>query len=104
MNPVAVSVGHTVNCTLVYLDQNGNPMLTTPTPDAAPVWSNTPATETLTPAPGGLTASALAIAAGTDTISVALSVGGVAFTASLPVTVSAAPQVLTSVAIAATVV
>jgi hypothetical protein len=105
MNPISVSVGHTVNCSLEYIDQNGNPMLTTPTPDAAPTWSDTDASsETLTAAPGGLTASALAIAAGSDVISVSLSVGGVAFSATLPVTVSAAPQVLTSVEIIADVV
>jgi len=104
MTPVNVNVGHVVNCSLVFLDQNGNPMLTTPTPDAAPVWTDTtPATGTLTAAAGGLTASEQIIAAGTDTINVSLSVGGTAFTASLPVVASAAPQVLTTVQIAATV-
>jgi hypothetical protein len=101
--PVTVSVGHNVQCSLVFLDQNGNPMLTTPTPDSPPTWSDsTPATETLTA--GGLTASALAIAPGGDTISVSVSVGGVTFGATLGVTVTAAPQTLTSVSIAATVV
>lgn len=101
--PVTVSVGHTVNCSLVFLDQNGNPMLVAPSPDSPPSWSNsTPATETLSP--GGLTASALALAVGGDTISVSVSVGGVSFGATLGVTVTPAPQVLTSVSIAATVV
>ena len=104
MNPVAVTVGHIVNCALVFLDQDGNPMVTTPTLDAPPTWSDTtPATGTLTAASSGLTASESIIAAGTDTISVKLSVGGVAFSASVAVTASAAPQVLTSVQIAATV-
>ena len=104
MNPVAVTVGHIVNCSLVFLDQDGNPMVTTPTPDAPPTWSDTtPATGTLTAASNGLTASEAIIAAGSDTISVKLSVGGVAFSASVPVTASAAPQVLTSVAINTTV-
>ena len=103
MNPIIVSIGHTISCTLVFLDQNGQPMLTTPTPDAAPVWSDTtPATETLTAAADGLGASAIAMAAGNDVISVALAVGGVQFSATLPVTVSPAPQVLTSVAIQGT--
>jgi hypothetical protein len=98
---ITVSVGHTINFTLVYLDQLGNPMLVTPTPDAAPTWTDTtPATGTLTP--GGNTASEIAIAAGTDTVSVALAVATVAFTASIGVTVTAVPQVLTSVQIAAT--
>jgi hypothetical protein len=101
--PVTVSVGHTVNCSLVFLDQNSNPMLVQPTPDSPPAWSDsTPATETLTA--GGLTASALAIAPGGDTISVSVSVGGVTFGATLGVTVTAAPQTLTSISIAAVVV
>ncbi len=101
--PVTVSVGHTVNCALVFLDQNSNPMLTTPTPDSPPTWSDsTPATETLSP--GGLTASALAIAPGGDTISVSVTVNAVSYGATLGVTVTPAPQQLTSVSIATTVV
>src|ERR1700686_915625 len=74
--PVTVSVGHKVNCSLVFLDQNGNPMLVAPVPDSPPAWSNsTPATETLPSA--GLAATALALAAGGDTISVSVIVSGV---------------------------
>ena len=101
---VIVTVGHKVSFTLVFLDQNGNPMLTTPTPDAAPTWSDTtPATGTLTAAPSGLTAVEIANAVGSDTVNVALSVGGTAFTASIDLTVQEAPQVLTSLQILATV-
>ena len=101
---VTVTVGHTVSFSLVYLDQNGNPMLTAPVPDAAPVWTDTtPATGTLTPAASGLTASELAIAAGTDTVNVAVAVGGKAFAASVDLAVHAAPQVLTTVGISSTV-
>ena len=101
---VTLAVGHTLNMSLTFLDQNGNPMLTTPTPDAAPTWSDTTAaTETLAPAASGLTCVGTPIAPGTDTVTVTLAVGGVAFTANLDVTVTAAPQVLTSVAIAETV-
>ena len=104
MSNVNVTVGHTVSFTLVFLDQNGNPMLTTPVPDAPPTWSDTtPATGTLTPAADGLTATEKAIAAGSDTVNVSLMVGGNAFSASIDLTVEAAPQVLTSVQIAATV-
>jgi len=89
---------------LIFLDQSGNPMLVTPTPDAPPTWTDTtPATGTLTPAANGLTATELAIAAGTDTVSVALAVGGVSFSASVEIDVAAAPQILTSIAIATTV-
>jgi len=104
MSSVTLSVGHTADFSLAFLDQFGNPMLTTPTPDAPPTWSDTtPATGTLTVAPSGLTASELAVAAGGDTVRVSLAVGGVAFTAAIDVTVQAAAQVLTSVQILATV-
>jgi hypothetical protein len=107
MNPVTVSIGHTVNCVIIFLDQNGNPMQTTPTPDSPPSWSDAPSPSgatTFTVGPGGLTASDLAVASGSDTISLSLSVGGTAYSATLGVTVSPAAQVLTSVQIGATVV
>lgn len=104
MSTVTVSVGHTVACSLVFLDQSGNPMLVTPVPDAPPTWSDTtPATGTLTPAPDGLTANEVALVAGNDTINMSLAVGGVSFAASVGVVVSSAPQVLTSVQITTTV-
>jgi hypothetical protein len=100
--PVTVSVGHNVQMSLVFLDQNGNPMLQTPTPDSPPTWSDsTPATGTLTSS--GLTANELAVAAGADTVSVSVSVGGVTFSATQGITVTPASQVLTKVDIAATV-
>ena len=105
MNPVTVSVGHTVNCSIIFLDQNGNPMQTTPTPDAAPTWSDSPAgATTFTVGPNGLTATDLAVATGTDAISLSLAVGGVSYSATLGVTVSPAPQALTSIQIGSTVV
>jgi hypothetical protein len=107
MTAVSVNVGHQVQCSIVYFDQNGNPMLVTPTPDAAPTWTDAPApagAATLTVAAGGLSAVDVANAVGTDLISLSLSVGGVAFSATQPVTIAAAPQVLTSIGIATTVV
>ena len=93
-----MTVGQTDVIGIAYLDQNGQPMATTPTPDAAPVWTaSTPATDTLTVAPDGLTASDAAVAVGTDTINMTLNVGGRPFTAVLDVNVTGAPQVLTSV-------
>jgi hypothetical protein len=104
MNPVTVNVGHTVSMSIEYLDANGNPMLVTPVPDSAPTWTDTtPATGTLTVAAGGLTATELAVEAGSDLVNLSLTVGGVSFAASLGITVTAAPQVLTSIAIEATV-
>jgi len=87
-----------------YLDQNGNPMLVTPVPDAAPAWTDTtPATGALTVAPGGMTATELAAEPGSDVVSVSFSVGGTGFSATLPITVTPVAQVLTSVEIEATV-
>ena len=101
---VTLAVGHTLGLSLAFLDQNGNPMLVDPVPDAAPVWTNTTAaTETIAVDASGLTATGTPVAPGTDTVSVNLSVGGVTFVANLDVTVTAAPQVLTSVEIVPTV-
>jgi hypothetical protein len=101
---VTVTVGHKINCSIGFLDTNGNPMLATPAPDAVPSWSNTtPASETLVPAGDGLTAVATALAAGSDQINLSLTVGGKVFQASLSVAVQAAPQTLGSVAINSTV-
>lgn len=96
-------VGQSLPLSIAFLDQNGQPMVNAPAPDSPPVWSNTtPGVETVVAAPNGLTAVATALSAGGDTINLSLAVGGVAFTASLDVTVTApAPpaQVLTSIAI-----
>lgn len=105
MANVSVNVGHKVEFSLSFLDQHGNPMVTTPTPDSAPVWVNTnSAAGALTAAANGLTAEEVAVAPGSDTVSVHLAVGGNSFTATVDLTVQAEPQVLTSVAIVATVV
>jgi len=99
-----VNLGHKIGLAIQFLDANGNPMLVQPIPDTAPAWSNsTPAIETLSVAANGLTATADPIAVGVDTISLNLSVGGIAFSAALNVEVDAAPQVLTSIAIVPTV-
>ena len=97
-----VIIGTGLSLSIAYLDQKGNPMLVAPTPDAPPVWSNAnPAIETLTPAEDGMTCDASAIAVGDDTVSLAVTVGGAAFAATLAVHVQEEPQVLTSVAIVA---
>lgn len=104
MSAVSVTVGHTVTCSIVYLDQNGNPMLTAQTPDAAPAWAQTtPATETMAVSADGKTNMLTAVTAGSDSVSVALAVGGIAFSASIDITVVATPQVLTSIGIATTI-
>lgn len=101
---ITLAVGHKLEMALIFLDQNGNPMLKTPSPDSVPIWGNTTSsTEMLAPAASGLTCEGTPLATGTDTVSTTIMVGGVTFTASLDVTVTASPQVLTSVAIDPTV-
>lgn len=100
-----ITLGHGINLAIAYFDAAGNPMLTTPTPDSPPAWTQTtPATERLTVDPTGLTAATASLAVGGDSIGLSVVVGGATFTASLAVNVNAAPQVLTSVAIVPTVV
>jgi hypothetical protein len=96
-----VSVGHTVVDTIIYLDQNGNPMLVTPAPDSPPVWTNTAAVtvDTMVVSADGSTDTIQALAVGVDTITVNVIVGGKTFTATQQLSIDAAPQVLSSVAI-----
>lgn len=102
--PITFSVGHTATLGIVYLDQHGNPMLVPPTPDSPPTWAHaTPATATLTPSADGMSATEAGVAAGSDSVSLSVTVGGLVFSATLPVTVSAEPQVLRSVDISSTI-
>lgn len=95
--PITVNVGHTIGMSLIFKNQNGVAMAITPTPDSPPVWSNTAAdVDTLAPSADGLTCVDTAVAAGSDTVSVAVVVSGVTFNAQLPVTVTV-PDVLTSI-------
>lgn len=106
MEPITTTVGHTVSYVIQYLDANQNPMLVTPTPDAPPTWSDAPApagAATLVADPTGLTAVDTCNAAGSDTVTCSLTVGGVAYSASSTIGISAAPQVLTSIELIATV-
>ena len=104
MSSVNVTVGHKVDFKIAFLDQHGNPMVAPVTPDGVPVWSDTDSkVGTLTAAADGMTAEEVAIAAGTDTVSVNLAVGGKSFSASIDVVVAPEAQVLTSIAILSTV-
>lgn len=100
-----VTVGHSVALAIAYLDTNGNPMLVTPTPDAPAQWTHSAdaTIDTLTVAADGNSASVATLAAGADTVSLALAVAGAAFTASLAIEIDAVPQVLGSIQIVATV-
>ncbi len=101
-----LDVGKSENLAIEYLDQEGKPMLVTPTPDSPPVWAQTnPAAELLTPAPDGNTAVATGNqVGGADTIQMTVMVGGISFQATVDATVNAVvpSQTLTSVGIVAT--
>lgn len=96
---LTLEVGQTDALSITVLDSNGQP-IASPTFDTPPAWSNTtPATETLAAAADDLTATLTAVAVGTDVVNLSCSIDGAAFTASLDVTVTAAPQVPASVEI-----
>jgi hypothetical protein len=96
------NVGHQDMMTIAYLDQNGNPMLVTPTPDHPPAWTNAPVPagcDTLLATADGSSATVTGVAVGQDTITLTVVVGGKSFVATDSITITAAPQVLTSVAV-----
>ena len=97
-----IVVGEKSTLILAFLDQHDNPMVPTPKPDGAPIWTNTtPANEMVIAATDGLSAVQTALTAGSDTVSVTVIVGGNTFPAQLSVTISPEPQMLTSVRIVA---
>ena len=103
MQTVPLSVGHTANMSLVFTDQNGNPMLVQPTPDASPVteWSDVPGSPPIGAlVAAGNAATELAENVGTDVVSVTTFVGGTPYTGQVALAVSPAPQQLTGVTIA----
>lgn len=102
-----VTVGHQINYSFIYVDTNGNPMLTPVTPDSPPVWADAPASppvDTFTASADGSTAVLIASAAGSDTVTLAVTVGGVAYTASDLVTIQPVPQTLGGIQIVSEVV
>ncbi len=101
---ITMNIGQTATLSIKYLDQSGQVMTTTPTPDAPPTWTNAdPTVGTLTVATDGNTASDVALVAGTDNIGLSVLAGGKTFSASIAVTVAPPVQILTSVEIEATV-
>jgi hypothetical protein len=95
-----INVGQTLPLSVKYLDASGNDITADVTPDAPPAWTDTtPVTDTLTGF--GSTATALGLAAGTDVITMDVTVGGVAFSATLDLTVAALVPVVASVEIVA---
>lgn len=101
-----LSVGHTDTLTYVIVDQNGNPMIPQPALDSPAVWTDAPSAsgvDTFAAAADGTSAVVTALAAGSDTVSLSVVVGGKTFTASDLITISAAPQVASGVQIVDTV-
>ncbi len=98
-----IAVGETENLSIEYLDQNGQPMDPTPTPDAPPEWAQTDDTvQDLVAAADGNTATATGLRGpATDTVQLSLSIGGVLWTDTVEATVTAPAQILTSVHIVA---
>jgi len=105
MPNVTVNVGHVATTVISQqLDQNGNPMLVPVAFDSPPVWTQTtPATDTLAPAANALSATETALAAGTDTVTCTVLVGGKAYAAQQPLTVTPAAQVFSGIALSTTV-
>ena len=105
-SPVTVVVGHQVVCTYTILDQNGAPMLVQPPLDAPATWTDTPnpaGADTNVVSADGTSDVVTAVAAGSDTVGLSVTVGGNTFTDSLLITIAAAPQVASGVAISAVV-
>ena len=105
--PVSVNVGHKVTCTYTFVDQNGNPMLVQPTPAAPATWTDTPSAagvDSNSVSADGTTDVVSALAAGTDTVGLSVTIQTPAgtpqtFTDSALITVTPAPQVVSGVVI-----
>lgn len=103
--PATVNVGHQVVASYVILDQNGQPMLTQPTPDSPATWTDTlsvPGVDTNAVSADGTQDVITAAAPGTDTVGVSVTVGGKTFTDSALLTVTPAPQVASGVSVVLT--
>lgn len=100
-----VVVGHRVVNRIVYLDKFGQPMLTTPVPDSPPVWTKLAedTVDTMDVSADGTVDTVTAVGPGVDSLSVKVTVGGVDYFATEQISISAAPQELGSVDIAAEV-
>jgi hypothetical protein len=74
--------------TFYFRNSDGSVVVKPPIPDAPPIWTNdAPLVQTITPAPDGMSAQALALTAGSDVVRASCKVGGVPYTAEEPVTV-----------------
>lgn len=93
-------VGQGLPLSIAFLDQAAK--LMPGTPDQTPTWATSaPGPDVLTVAGDGLAATFKAVDLGDDILTLTVVAGGKTFSASLDITVVAAPQVLTSVEIVA---
>ena len=103
--PATVVAGHEVIATYVVTDQNGQPMVTQPPLDAPASWTDTlsvPGVDTNAVSADGTQDVIQAVAPGTDTVGVSVTIGGKTFTDSALLTVSPAPQVASGVQVVLT--
>ncbi len=103
---VPVTIGHTVTIDIAQVDAKGNPMLTPVTFDAPPTWAESStdgSIETLAISGDALEAVGTTVGVGTDTVTATVLVGGVSFSASVDVVVSAEPQVFGGIVLNTTV-
>ena len=99
-----VTVGHSIDFSIEYVDTNDNPMLTPVTPDSPPTWTDVAGSpDTFTVSADGTTAVLQATGAGSDTVGLSVTVGGVTYTASDLIAINAPPQILGGVQIVAVV-
>lgn len=95
-----IRVGQTDEMSIIYLDQDGQPMDAPAVLDSQPVWSNSnPVSETVMASADGMTSTQTGLEVGNDTIGLSVTVGGHDFTASLSVSIEPPAQVLTSIQI-----
>jgi hypothetical protein len=102
--PFSAVDGQLIHLSIVVKDQHGNVMTPTPAPDSPPVWANTnPTLDVLTIAADGMTGTDQCVVgqSGADTVSLSVVYKGVTHSASMPLTVTLAPPVPTSVDIVA---
>src|ERR1019366_7066700 len=72
-----LNLGQNLDLAIAFLDASGNPMVTAPTTDAPPSWTQTtPATQSLAVDSDGMTAHTKSLAVGSDSIALSVVVGG----------------------------
>lgn len=96
----SINVGQTLPMSIEFIDTNGNTVSPAPTMDGPPKWSqNDSSVDLLTQTSGGLTAATQGTKAGSDVITLDLTIGGANFSATLDLIVAAAVSNIASIRI-----